>query len=88
MPISDAARKEACDFLRWVADDHFIFLGYREYRREVRDGVDLLHAVKGTGVGILAGKDETAKPRTRPPSRARCRIWPRPTCRNPVRPAP
>ena len=63
MPISDAARKEACDFLRWVADDHFIFLGYREYRREVRDGVDLLYAVTGTGVGILAGKDESAKPR-------------------------
>src|SRR5687768_11396310 len=31
MPIDDAGRTEARDFLRWAADNHFTFLGYREY---------------------------------------------------------
>ncbi|MDP3966872.1 MAG: NAD-glutamate dehydrogenase, partial [Nocardioides sp.] len=39
--------------LRWLADDHFTFLGYREYRLE-RDGDDeVLRALPGTGYGIL-----------------------------------
>jgi glutamate dehydrogenase len=63
MPISEDGRQEAQEFLRWVADDHFTFLGYREYRRDNSSGEDLLFAVQGTGLGILAGKDGTAKPR-------------------------
>jgi glutamate dehydrogenase len=63
LPIGDDARREAQEFLRWVADDHFTFLGYREYRRDDSSGEDLLHAVQGTGLGILAGKDAQAKPR-------------------------
>src|SRR5690606_3524632 len=34
MPVDPAARAEARDFLLWCADNHFTFLGYREY--EVR----------------------------------------------------
>ena len=30
-PMSDERIREACDFLRWASDDHFILLGYREY---------------------------------------------------------
>ncbi|MFI6340593.1 NAD-glutamate dehydrogenase [Streptomyces sp. NPDC050535] len=41
---------EARELLRWLADDHFTFLGYREY--ELRDD-DALVAVAGTGLGIL-----------------------------------
>ncbi|MBC9725481.1 NAD-glutamate dehydrogenase [Streptomyces sp. TRM68367] len=41
---------EARELLRWLADDHFTFLGYREY--ELR-GDDSLAAVPGTGLGIL-----------------------------------
>jgi glutamate dehydrogenase len=63
MPISEDGRREAQEFLRWAADDHFTFLGYREYRRDDSSGEDLLHAVQGTGLGILSGKDATAKPR-------------------------
>ena len=39
--------------LRWLADDHFTFLGYREYNLD--DGPDglCLRAVPGTGLGIL-----------------------------------
>ncbi|MER5489532.1 NAD-glutamate dehydrogenase, partial [Streptomyces sp. NPDC002812] len=42
--------EEARELLRWLADDHFTFLGYREYR--LRDD-DSLAAVPGTGLGIL-----------------------------------
>ncbi|MGW0119533.1 NAD-glutamate dehydrogenase [Streptomyces sp. NPDC003327] len=42
--------EEARELLRWLADDHFTFLGYREY--ELVDG-DALSAVPGTGLGIL-----------------------------------
>ncbi|MFI8366186.1 NAD-glutamate dehydrogenase [Streptomyces sp. NPDC085466] len=42
--------EEAQELLRWLADDHFTFLGYREY--ELVDG-DALAAVPGTGLGIL-----------------------------------
>jgi glutamate dehydrogenase len=46
----DAA--EASEFLRWLADDHFTFLGYREY--ELGHHPDLtLDSVPETGLGIL-----------------------------------
>ncbi|MFF9377665.1 NAD-glutamate dehydrogenase [Streptomyces griseoluteus] len=41
---------EARELLRWLAADHFTFLGYREY--ELR-GDDSLSAKPGTGLGIL-----------------------------------
>ncbi|MGW5196355.1 NAD-glutamate dehydrogenase [Streptomyces spiralis] len=53
--------EEARELLRWLADDHFTFLGYREY--QLRDD-DSLAAVPGTGLGILrsdpphAGEDK------------------------------
>ncbi|RBM21469.1 NAD-glutamate dehydrogenase [Streptomyces sp. PT12] len=48
--------EEARELLRWLAADHFTFLGYREYElaREPDDGSgDVLRAVPGTGLGIL-----------------------------------
>ena len=40
--------------LRWLADDHFTFLGYREYRLEDATATTTsLRAVPGTGFGIL-----------------------------------
>lgn len=54
-------------FLEWILDDHFIFLGFREYRIEgdYIDGdinstpsdIDLI-AVGGSGLGILKGSAE------------------------------
>ncbi len=53
-PVADDLRKEeieeARELLRWLAEDHFTFLGFREYR--LRDD-DSLAAVAGTGLGIL-----------------------------------
>ena len=34
IPVSDAGRAEAQEFLRWAADNHFTFFGYREYTVE------------------------------------------------------
>ncbi|MEU8678350.1 NAD-glutamate dehydrogenase [Streptomyces sp. NPDC048560] len=52
-PLDDLADEEvdeARELLRWLAADHFTFLGYREY--ELQDS-DALTAVPGTGLGIL-----------------------------------
>jgi len=39
--------------LSWLADDHFTFLGFREYVLERQDDEDVLRALPGTGLGIL-----------------------------------
>jgi len=39
--------------LLWLADDHFTFLGYREYTLTIEDGEDVLRAIPGTGLGLL-----------------------------------
>ncbi|HEY4410289.1 MAG TPA: NAD-glutamate dehydrogenase, partial [Acidimicrobiia bacterium] len=65
-PPGDAREiAEARDFLRFLADDHFVFLGFREYdldRDEAGPG-DVLRPVPGSGLGILRddpGADPTA----------------------------
>src|SRR5262249_3699633 len=39
--------------LDWMADDHFTFLGYRDYELVTVDGEDLLRSIPGSGLGIL-----------------------------------
>jgi glutamate dehydrogenase len=55
---------ESSDFLRWIANDHFTFLGYREYRAETLNGQEVLQSVPGSGLGLL--RSEEAKPSSRP----------------------
>ncbi|HET7844154.1 MAG TPA: NAD-glutamate dehydrogenase domain-containing protein, partial [Xanthomonadales bacterium] len=62
MPIDAEGRTEAQEFMRWVADDHFTFLGYREYEVAKQGGEEVLRAVDNSGLGILRGSD-TAAPR-------------------------
>ncbi len=45
--------EEGKALLSWLADDHFTFLGYREYRLQIVEGEDVLRALPGTGLGIL-----------------------------------
>ena len=52
-PLPEAELTEGRALLTWLADAHFTFLGYREYRLETDDEGDLLRAVPGTGLGIL-----------------------------------
>ncbi len=52
MPDKDIT--DSVDLLRWLADDHFTFLGYREYRIVTdKGGNKALEAILGTGLGIL-----------------------------------
>ena len=57
MPVSEAGRREAQAFLRWAADDHFTFLGYREYEVVKKGRDEVLRAVEGSGLGLLRDKD-------------------------------
>jgi glutamate dehydrogenase len=51
-PVDAAERAEVLDFLAWLDDDNFTFLGFREYRfGKARDGG--LDIVPGSGLGIL-----------------------------------
>src|ERR1700684_3238696 len=53
IPIDAEGVSEAQNFLRWVADDNFTFLGYREYRVGVHNGEEMLVADEKSGLGIL-----------------------------------
>jgi glutamate dehydrogenase len=57
MPVSEAGRLEAQAFLRWAADNHFTYLGYREYRVTDQDGEALLCPLETSGLGLLRGQD-------------------------------
>ncbi|WP_242107699.1 NAD-glutamate dehydrogenase [Luteimonas aquatica] len=57
MPVSDAGRHEAQEFLRWAAADHFTFFGYREYVVETQGKDEVLRTVPGSGLGLLRGKE-------------------------------
>ena len=52
-PSPDSADTEAGELLAWLADGHFIFLGYREYDLVPGDDGEALRAVPGTGLGFL-----------------------------------
>ena len=73
LPAEEVEQSKA--LLEWLADDHFTFLGYREYRLSEADGQTFLHAVPGTGFGILrSDQDLTGSSSGLPPLvRARAR---------------
>jgi glutamate dehydrogenase len=55
-PVRPEELSDASDLLRWLAEDHFAFLGYREYDLVTdNNGEESLRAVPGTGLGILRG---------------------------------
>ena len=53
LPMPGEEVEEAKDFLRWLDDGNYIFLGYRRYGFETRRGSDYLPAEPKTGLGIL-----------------------------------
>jgi glutamate dehydrogenase len=57
-PADPEELAEALAFLDWLGEDHFTFLGYREYRLEQRDGAETLVGLPGTGCGILRADAE------------------------------
>ncbi|GAB3841818.1 NAD-glutamate dehydrogenase [Dactylosporangium cerinum] len=60
LPVPDKDVTDSVELLRWLVDDHFTFLGYREYRLvKSDDGAELIQAVLGSGLGILRA-DQTS----------------------------
>ena len=53
LPLSEDELAEGKDFLRWLAENHFTFLGYRCHELAVVNGEDALKVVPGTSLGIL-----------------------------------
>ncbi|MEV2266999.1 NAD-glutamate dehydrogenase [Nonomuraea africana] len=52
-PLEPAEVEDSLDLLRWLADGHFTFLGYREYLLEESEEGDVLRGVPGAALGIL-----------------------------------
>jgi glutamate dehydrogenase len=60
-------------FLQWLADDHFAFLGYREYHLEREGDDEILRAVPGTGLGILRADQDQSKAFAKLPGAAKAK---------------
>jgi glutamate dehydrogenase len=55
--VDEVLRSESQEFLQWLADDHFTFLGYREYRLSNRGKKTFLNPVKNSGLGLLSRQE-------------------------------
>ncbi|WP_404325827.1 NAD-glutamate dehydrogenase [Aerophototrophica crusticola] len=53
LPIPQEEIQESLALLRWMDEDHFIFLGVREYRFGQAEGEETLDIQPGQGLGIL-----------------------------------
>ncbi|MCW8807579.1 MAG: NAD-glutamate dehydrogenase [Rhodanobacter sp.] len=63
LPLDEASVREAAEFLRWVTEENFTFLGYREYQISEADGQRMLMAVESSGLGILHKSERSVAPR-------------------------
>jgi len=57
--LSPSGRQEGIDFLNWLEDRHFTFLGARDYDLVREGGTVSMRAKPGTGLGILRGAAQT-----------------------------
>jgi glutamate dehydrogenase len=64
LPLDNASVQEASEFMRWIADDNFTFLGYREYEIAQADGDRVLRAIESSGLGILRNNERSLAPRS------------------------
>ena len=55
--VDPLLRTESQALLDWMADDHFTFLGYREYKLTRRGKRYFLNSVEGSGLGVLSRDD-------------------------------
>ena len=59
--VPEDERTEASAFLNWMADNHFTFLGYREYTIEIGSEGDFsYHVAADSGLGVL--RDPAVRP--------------------------
>ncbi|GAA1789028.1 NAD-glutamate dehydrogenase [Nocardioides hankookensis] len=62
--------RQTAALLQWLADEHFTFLGYREYRLEKQGDDEYLRGVAGTGLGILRADQDMGTTSGRLPAAA------------------
>ena len=55
-PVSREEIAEAIEFLRWINEHHFTFLGFREYVLTQGSHGEVLSAVEGSALGLFHGK--------------------------------
>jgi glutamate dehydrogenase len=60
VPADPDVVAEVGAFLRWIEDNNFTFLGYREYDLVTEDGEDVLRAVPDSGLGVLRERGRPA----------------------------
>ncbi|MCL8025682.1 NAD-glutamate dehydrogenase [Nocardioides bruguierae] len=65
--------RQATDLLDWLTEDHFTFLGARDYDLDVVDGEDVLRAVDGSGLGILRADEDRSTSFARMPGPVRAK---------------
>jgi len=59
VPARERELQEMGEFLRWLQQQNFVFLGFREY--DISDGDEpTLHVAQGSGLGILRREDRSA----------------------------
>ena len=58
LPFDKSTLEEATEFLKWISDDHFTFVGYREYRVVEENGEGVLKPVPNSGLGIMRGSEK------------------------------
>jgi len=62
--IDEEELEESQDFLKWLVDDHFTFLGARDYEVIRKGKGHQLRVVEGSGLGIL--REDGSQARSRP----------------------
>lgn len=59
LPVPRAEAEEAKALLEWLLEEHFVFLGCRDYRLAEDNGDARLEIVAGSGLGLLREHGET-----------------------------
>jgi glutamate dehydrogenase len=59
-PERESSLEEAIEFLQWLRDDNFVFLGYRSYSISGVTDEAVLHVDRGSGLGILRQEESSA----------------------------
>ncbi|MDO4434984.1 MAG: NAD-glutamate dehydrogenase [Cardiobacteriaceae bacterium] len=60
LPVgSDYQANQVAEFLSWLLQDNFTFLGCRDYVLQEENGVKALYAVGGSGLGLLRDDGQT-----------------------------
>jgi glutamate dehydrogenase len=62
LPIPSHEAQETAELLEWMADNHFTFLGYREYRLQRGRSEDRAEAIRESGLGILRVRRKPPRP--------------------------